>query len=297
MNFMEKQRDLYRYIHDQTLRLANAGHTPREISEMVKLPKALGELFSNRGYYGTLSHNTKAVYQYYLGWYDANPANLNPLPPEESAVRYVEFMGGEKKLLEGARKSFGKGEYRWVAEVLNHLVFAQPGNREAKLLLARAYDQLAYQAESGVWRNVYLKAAFELRHGTPEKGVDMASVYDILTETPPERFFDSMSVRLNGPKAEGREMIVNVTFTDMNENHVLMLKNSVLRHKKERPHPKANVTLRVSRDLFVRIIVGKAGLRETIFSDRLGVSGSRTDLVGFLMLFDKPGSNFNVVTP
>ncbi len=297
MDFLEKQRDLYKYIHDQTMRLANAGYTPREISERLKLPKSLSAFFPNRGYYGTLSHNSKAVYQSYLGWYDGNPANLNPLPPEESAKRYVEFIGGADAVLKKAGASFNSGDYRWAAEVLNHLVFAEPGNDAAKRLLARVYDQLGYQAESGVWRNAYLSAAYELRHGTPKKGMNIASVYEILKRTPVSRFFESMAVRLDGAAAEGKSMMINVLFTDTGESYVLTVKNAVLHHRKSAPDPKACATLKITHDLFVRMLVGRAGLRETLFSDRLAVAGSRAELVRFLSLFDKPEAEFAIVTP
>jgi len=188
-DFLEKQRDLYKYMHDQTLRLANNGYTPREIAEQIALPASLDKEFYNRGYYGTLSHNSKAVYQHYLGWYDGNPANLNPLPPEESAMYYVKYMGGADNILDMATRSFDEGDYRWVAEVLNHLIFAEPGNKKARRLLAKTYDQMGYQAESGVWRSVYLSAAYELRHGAPEKGLNLSRARDLLQRMPPERFF------------------------------------------------------------------------------------------------------------
>lgn len=296
-DFMEKQRDLYKYMHDQTLRLANSGYTPREIAEQIVLPESLDKEFYNRGYYGTLSHNSKAVYQNYLGWYDGNPANLNPLPPEDSAKYYVEYMGGADNILEMAAKSFEDGEYRWVAEVLNHLVFAQPGNKKARLLLAKAYDQLGYQAESGVWRSVYLSAAYELRHGAPEKALNLSRARELLKRMPPARFFDTISVRLNGPKAEGMNMVLNVSFTDLGENHVLSLKNAVLHDKQAAPDPNADVTLEITYDLFIRILIGEAGLRETLFSDELNVKGSRTDLLKFLMLLEKPDNNFNLIAP
>ncbi|MCB2168934.1 MAG: MBL fold metallo-hydrolase [Deltaproteobacteria bacterium] len=297
IDFLEKQRDLYQYIHDQTMRLANAGYTPREIAEQVKLPDSLDTFFANRGYYGTLSHNTKAVYQAYLGWYDGNPAHLNPLPPEESAKRYVTYMGGAEAILTKARNSFDEGDYRWVAEVLNHVVFAEPNQQEAKLLLARAYDQLGYQAESGVWRSAYLTAAHELRHGAPDNGLDMDKAYELIKRTPPSKFFDSMAVRLDGPAAAGKAMVLNILFTDIGENYVLTLKNAVLRHKASPPDPVADVTLNITHDLFVRMLTGRAGLKETLFSDQLDVSGSRTDLLAFLMLLDRPEGNFNIVTP
>jgi alkyl sulfatase BDS1-like metallo-beta-lactamase superfamily hydrolase len=297
LDFLEKQRDLYQYIHDQTMRLANAGYTPREIAEQIKLPESLDTFFSNRGYYGTLSHNTKAVYQAYLGWYDGNPANLNPLPPEASAKHYVDYMGGPEAILAKARKSFDEGDYRWVAEVLNHLVFADPENRAAKALLARTYDQLGYQAESGIWRNAYLTAAQELRHGAPDKCLDLGNAYELLKRTPPSKFLDSMAVRLDGPAAAGKTMVLNIIFTDIGESHVLTLKNAVLHHRASAPDPEADVTLKITHDLFVRMLTGRAGLKETLFSDQLDVSGSRTDLLAFLLLLDRPDGDFNIVMP
>ncbi len=297
IDFLEKQRDLYQYIHDQTMRLANAGYTPREIADQLELPDALDRFFPNRGYYGTLSHNSKAVYQAYLGWYDGNPAHLDPLPPEAAAKRYVDYMGGADAILTKARKSFEAGEYRWVAEVLNHLVFAAPDNRDAKALLARTYDQLGYQAESGVWRNAYLTAAQELRRGTPDQGLDLAKAAELLQRTPPALFFDSMAVRLDGPAAAGKTMVLNVVFTDIKESYVLTLRNAVLHHRAAPPDPQADVTLEITHDLFVRMLTGQAGLKETLFSDQLTISGSRLDLLSFLMLLDRPEGNFNIVTP
>jgi alkyl sulfatase BDS1-like metallo-beta-lactamase superfamily hydrolase len=296
-DFLEKQRDLYKFMHDQSLRMANNGYTPREIAEQIALPQSLDKEFYNRGYYGTLRHNSKAVYQHYLGWYDGNPANLDPLPPEASARNYVAYMGGVDNILERAAASFEHGEYRWVAEVLNHVIFAEPGNKPARALLARTYDQLGYQAESGVWRSVYLSAAYELRHGAPEKGLNLSRAKELLKRMPPERFFDTISVRLNGPKAEGKQMVINVNFTDLGENHVLRLKNAVLHHKPAALDPKADVTLDITYDLFIRILIGEAGLRETIFSDDLNVTGSRMGLLGFLMLLEKPDNNFNLIEP
>jgi alkyl sulfatase BDS1-like metallo-beta-lactamase superfamily hydrolase len=284
-------------MHDQTLRLANNGCTPREIAEQMALPASLDKEFYNRGYYGTLSHNSKAVYQHYLGWYDGNPASLNPLPPEVSAGHYVAYMGWAENIIDMAVKSFDDGEYRWVAEVLNHLIFAEPENKNARQLLAKTYDQLGYQAESGVWRSVYLSAAYELRHGAPAEALSLSKARELLKRMPPERFFDTISVRLNGPEAEGKQMVINVNFTDLGENHVLSLKNSVLHHKPAALDPDADVTLEITYDLFIRILIAEAGLRETIFSDDLKVSGSRMDLLRFLMLLEKPDNNFNLIEP
>ena len=297
LDFLKIQRDTYKYIHDQTVRLFNRGYTPLEIADMIQLPESLQTTFANRGYYGTVIHNAKAVYQAYLGWYDGNPANLNPLSPTEASVRYVELMGGGKTVLEKAQESFEKGEYQWVAQLLNHLVFAQPDNTGAKALLARTYDQLGYQSESGPWRDVYLTGAYELRHGTPEKGIDMTVIKGLLEKTPISNFFDSMACRLNGPKAQGKEMTVKIVFTDLGESYELILANSVLHHRKARPESQADTTIRLTHDLFIRMIVGQAGIKETIFSDDLEVEGEKLGLVRFLLLFDKPDGTFNIVTP
>ncbi|MFH2132194.1 MAG: alkyl sulfatase dimerization domain-containing protein [bacterium] len=297
IDFLKKQRDLYKYIHDQTVRLFNEGNTPIEIAEQLELPESLRTPFFNRGYYGSLRHNARAVYQAYLGWYDGNPASLNPLPPAESGKRYVEMMGGAAAMLEKAQVYFDQGEYRWVAQLLNHLVFAEPDNKQARALLARTYDQLGYQAESAPWRDVYLTGAYELRHGSPEKGLDMAILKGVLEKTPIPYFFDSMAVRLNGLKAEGMTTMVNVVFTDLNESHELKLENSVLHHRRARPGSQPDVVIRVTHDLFIRMLVGQVGIKETVFSDNLSVEGSKLDLIRFLLLFEKPSTAFNIVTP
>ena len=201
-DYLAKQRDTYKYIHDQTLRLAASGATPREIAEQIDLPESLRPSFANRGYYGTVRHNAKAVYQWYFGWYDGNPANLDPLPPAEAGAKYVEFMGGAAAVLAKAQASYDEGDYRWAATVLDHLVFAQPENAAARELLARCYDQLGYRAESGPWRDVYLSAAFELRHGEPAPTRALSGAAQLLRYTPIERFFDAMAARLDGPEAE-----------------------------------------------------------------------------------------------
>jgi alkyl sulfatase BDS1-like metallo-beta-lactamase superfamily hydrolase len=297
IDFLETQRDMYKYIHDQTLRLALDGYTPQEIAEQLELPDSLGTTFANRGYYGTLRHNSKAVYQHYFGWYDGNPASLDPLPPAEAGAKYVELAGGTASLLQNAQAAYDRGEYRWVAEVVNHLVFSEPDNDEARELLAKAYDQLGYQGESGPWRDVYLTGAFELRHGGPDRGIDLASARDMIEHAPLERFLDAMAVRLNGPKAEGKSMIINLILTDLGTTYVLELENSVLRHYKRDRHPDANASLKITHELYLKMLTGKAGVRDTLFSDDLTVEGSRLDLLAFFMLFDQPEGKFNIVTP
>jgi alkyl sulfatase BDS1-like metallo-beta-lactamase superfamily hydrolase len=295
--FLKKQRDTYKYIHDQTLRMAHSGYTPKEIAEKMVMPEALRTSFSSRGYYGTVRHNSRAVYQAYFGWFDGNPANLNPLPPEESAKQYVKFMGGADNVLAKAKESFHQGNYRWVAEVLNHLVFADPGNTEAKEVLAQTYDQLGYQAESGPWRDVYLTGANELRQGSPKEGSNLAAAREMLKHAPLDRFFDSMSLRLNGPKADGQTLSFNFTFTDLNVNYIISIENAVMHYRKSDPDPNADATLRVTHDLYLDIALEIASLKDILFSDDIEFKGSKLKLLKFFSLLDKPDMRFNIVIP
>jgi alkyl sulfatase BDS1-like metallo-beta-lactamase superfamily hydrolase len=296
-DYLAKQRDTYKYIHDQTLRLANKGATSREIAEQLELPSSLRPSFGNRGYYGTVRHNAKAVYQWYFGWYDGNPANLDPLPPAEAGAKYVEFMGGAAAVLEKAQVSVDAGDYRWAATVLDHLVFAEPGNTQARELLARCYDQLGYRAESGPWRDVYLSGAFELRHGEPTDSAGLSGAAQLLRYTPLDRFFDSMAARLDGPKADGEKLAVNFVFTDMGESYRLWIENAVLHHRRGEPDPNANVTVHMTKSLLLRLALGQAGVRELVFSKEIDVDGSRTDLLRFFSLLDAPDPNFAIVRP
>lgn len=295
---LEQQRDTYRYLHDQTLRLANRGLTPREIAEELELPPSLQRGFANRGYYGTVRHDAKAVYQGYFGWYDGNPANLDPLPPAALGAKYVAAMGGAEAVLREGRAAHERGDQRWAATLLDHLVFAEPGNRAARELLADVYDQLGYRAESGPWRDVYLSGAYELRHGAPEEApVDLTAAMDLLRATPLDAFFTAMAARLDGPKADGKELALNFVFTDLGETHVLELENAVLHHRRGEPAPDAAATVRLTRELLLRLATGQAGLRELVFSDELAVEGSRLDLLAFLSLLDRPDPAFPIVTP
>jgi alkyl sulfatase BDS1-like metallo-beta-lactamase superfamily hydrolase len=294
--FLAAQRDTYRYIHDQTLRLANSGATPQEIAETLELPASLRSAFASRGYYGTVRHNAKAVYQWYFGWYDGNPAQLDPLPPAEAGARYVEAMGGAEAVRGRAQQAFERGEYRWAAMLLNHLVLAEPDDAAARELLARVYDQLGYGAESGPWRDVYLTGAHELRHGVAASGVELAKAAGLLRRVPLERFFESMATRLVGPDAEGEDTRLNLVFTDVDESWVLWLENAVLHHRRRAPDPAADATVRLTRDLFLRLVLREAGLRELVFSDELDVDGSRLALLSFFSLLEPPREAFPIVT-
>lgn len=296
--YLKRQRDAYRYIHDQTVRLANDGYTPREIAEQLELPASLRNDFAVRGYYGTVRHNAKAVYQAYFGWYDGNPANLDPLPPAEEGARYVEAMGGADKVREHAERAYAKGDYRWAATLLNDLVFAAPDDAAARELLARTYDQLGYRAESAPWRDVYLTGAYELRHGAEGAAFDPAAAAELLRHTPLDVLFTSMATRIDGPKAEGKTVKINFVFTDLGESHVLTLENAVLHHeRRNEPDPAADVTLRLTTDFFMRLVTRQAGLRDMILSDDFQVDGSRMELLSFFSLLEAPDGKFAIVTP
>lgn len=306
-NFLTIQRDTYKFIHDQSVRMLNQGFTPNEIAENLQLPEALNQNFHNQGYYGSLSHNAKAVYQAYMGWFTANPSELNPLPEKTVAIRYVEMMGGMDKILATAQRQFSEADvediddairtYRWLAELLNHAVFTEPKNAKAKALLANVYDQLGYQAESAPWRDFYLTGAYELRHGAPKKGINPAIMKNVLLKTPVENFFTSMAVRVIPDKAEDLDLTIKITFTNLEKSYLLNIKNSVLHHQEVVLDVKADISLTITHTLFVDLIVGDAGLKETLFSDDLTIEGSKLDLVHFFRVFDKPQGTFNIVTP
>lgn len=296
-SFMEKQRDVYRFIHDQTVRHMNAGFTSSEIAEKVVMPPALNSFLSGRGYYGTISHNVKAVYQFYMGWFDANPANLNPLPPVEAAKKYVEVAGGMDALLNKAEEAVNKGEYRWAAELLKHAVYADPDNMRAKALLAQSFDQMGYMAESAPWRNFYLTGALELREGGYAEGFKRSMFLDMLKHTPTERFLEAMAAALNSDKAEGEDIQINLVFSDTQENYVLRINNSVLHHRAGKPEESSAATLTLSKPFFLNMMTGEANATDLLFSDQTKIDGSTIKLGQFFGMLEKATGNFNIVTP
>jgi linear primary-alkylsulfatase len=293
--YLKKHRDTYRYIHDQTLRMAAQGMTPTAIAEAMVLPESLRSFFPTRGYYGTAKHNARAVYQFYFGWFDGNPAHLDPLPPREESTRYVDAMGGAEAVIAKARAAYDLGDYRWTATLLNHVVFADSGNDAAKGLLARTYDQLGYQAESGPWRDVYLSGAQELRHGVRHSGT-LAAAADILGSIPIDQFFTAMATRLNGPKADGEELTFNFVFKDLGRTFVLRLENAVLHHKERTADPRADATVTLTRDFWLRLVTRQVSIKDLVLSRDLTVDGSRRKLVSFFMLLDDPNQDFRIVT-
>ena len=295
--YLRTQRDTYRYLHDQTMRLANRGLTSLEIAEAMALPPSLEDNFNNRGYYGTVSHNAKATYQKYLGWFDGNPANLEPLPPEDSSRRYVEMMGGADAVVTKAREAFDAGEYRWVAQVVNHVVFADPEHRGARELQADALEQLGYQAEAGPWRNFYLTGAQELRDGIAERGSASAgSPLGVLRAMPVDMIFDSLAVRLNGPRADGSTFTVNWDFTDISQRWVLGVDHGALHHHRG-VDDGAGVTLRLTHGVFVEVLAGVMDIAEALGSGAITMEGDADVLVRLFGFLDEPDFAFDIVTP
>ncbi len=249
--FLTLQRDLYRWLHDQTLRLANHGLTPNDIADQLRLPQCFASQSHAQGYYGTVSHNVRSVYNRYLGWYDGNPSNLNPLPPTEAGARYVEMMGGAERVIGQARKYFAKGDYRWVVQVLNHVVFADPANQEARQLSADAMEQLGYQSESATWRNAYLSGASELRNGSLPAGPSLPhrTVYAMNTE----QVIEMMGVRFDPARFRATATIV-IEFSDLDETHLLGVSNHAIHHQPEPSESQINqadVVVAVTRQTLI----------------------------------------------
>jgi alkyl sulfatase BDS1-like metallo-beta-lactamase superfamily hydrolase len=293
IRFLQEQRDTYRWIHDETMRRANHGETALEIAETLGPPPGLEGRAHVRGYYGTLSHNAKAVYQRYLGWFDANPAHLHPLPPAVAATRYVEFMGGVDAVLDKVQASIDAGDYRWAAQVLDHTVFAAPERTDVKLLQADVLEQLGYRAESGPWRDFYLTGAQELRHGAPHLGGSMASSVDVLRAMTTEMLVDLMAMRLDGARAV--PLLLNLTVTDTGDRGVVGLDHGALRYTAGRHDAAATVELALAHLALARLVSGHVTLDE--LGEEAAVSGDRAVLVGLLDTLDHFDASFDIVTP
>ena len=294
--FVANQRDTYRFLHDRALNLANQGETMPELANASFFPKGLAADASSHGYYGTLSHNLRAVYNFYLGYYDANPATLDPLLPTESAKRYVAAMGGEAAVVALGRKAFADGDYRWVVELVNKAVFANPNNAEARALQADALEQLGYQAESATWRNAYLMGALELRSGPKEMGAS-SSGPDTVRGMTNELLFDFIALRLNHEKTDGMKAAISMVFSDSNEVWALELSNSVLNSTRGRVLKNPDVTITLTRPAFLAMLLQGKKLPELVQAGMVKVEGNPQSfgaVVANIMNFDPV---FNIVTP
>ncbi|SEM50684.1 alkyl/aryl-sulfatase [Streptacidiphilus jiangxiensis] len=293
--FLTEQRDTYAYLHDQTLRMLNQGLTGPEIAERMQMPPALEQAWNTHGYYGSVSHNTKAVYQRYLGWFDGNPAHLWQHPPVEAATRYVEFMGGADEVLRRARASFEENDFRWVVEVVNHVLFADPDNAAARTLQADALEQLGYGSENGTWRNFYLMGALELRHGsigTPT----VASSPDLLAALTLDQLFDALAIRVDGPASWDKDVTVRWELTD-GPTITQRLRNGVLTHTfSEAGRTKQpDVSLSLGEADLRAVLTG--AVAPTELAQRAQVTGDPAKLAELLGSLTEPDPDFAIVTP
>jgi alkyl sulfatase BDS1-like metallo-beta-lactamase superfamily hydrolase len=295
--FLAAQRDLYKFLHDQTVRLMNHGFKAAEIAERLALPRGLAATWHVRGYYGTLSHNSKSVYQRYLGWYDANPASLDPLPPVERGGKYVEYMGGAAAALARAREDYARGEYRFVAEVMSHLVFADPANREARRLGADALEQMGYAAEAATWRNAYLLGALELRQGRPDTTARAPVSPDLVRGMTLDLFFDYLAVRLNGERAEGERSVLNWVFPDLDRRYVLTLQNCALTYLAERQAERPDATITLARPVLDRLVLRELTIDAALAQGLATIAGDPKPVVRLFGLLDDFALMFDVIEP
>lgn len=256
--YLMDNASIYQFINDQTLTYINQGYTADEISNMIRLPEELEKVWYTRQYYGTLKHNSRAVYQKYMGWYDANPVHLDPLEPTESAKKWVEYLGDTDEVLRKAKADFDKGEYRWVAEVTNVLVYADPENEAARLLCADALEQLGYQSESGIWRNAYLSASLELREGNQAGNVVQAKGGAMIQKMTPEMIFRYMGIILDKYAVEKENIVLNITVSDLNEKYVLNFRNGVLLVQNGTHSDDADVSVTCPRAVLLYLLQGNA---------------------------------------
>ncbi|UGT57327.1 alkyl/aryl-sulfatase [Nocardia asteroides] len=294
--YLSIQRDLYGYLHDQTLRALNKGATGIEIAEDIQLPPAIENAWSTHGYYGSVSHNVKAIYQRYMGWFDGNPATLWQHTPVESARRHVEFMGGADEVIAKARKAYAEGDFRWVAQVLNYVVFADPANTEATALQADTYEQLGYGAENGTWRNFFLMGAYELRNG--KVGTPTATdAPDIQAALSVEQLFDAMALRIDGPRAWSASLVIDWR-VEGGPVHRTHLRNGLLVHfDVEGDFPPADATFTLTEQDLRAALLGGAALPDLIAAGRVTVEGDASKLAELVGYLDEPDPNFSIVTP
>ena len=287
--FLTQQRDLYSYLHDQTLRLLNQGYTGTEIAEIIQLPPSLQEAWHTHGYYGSVSHNVKAIYQHYMGWFDGNPAHLWELPPEQSARKHVEAMGGAAAVISNATAALGRGELRWAAQVLNYAVFADPASTEARELLAGTYQKLGHGAENGTWRNFYLQGAAELRGHLARTAIDTAGP-DMAMALTIEQVFDSLAIRVNGPQAWNQTLVIDWTFTDLKQDIRLQLSNGALIQTHPTDGEPAQLTLTLTKPQLLSMLATQS-------LDGIDTEGDPQALQRLLAVLDTPDKQFAIVTP
>jgi len=295
VEFLAMQRDMYLYLHDQTLRMINQGFNGTEIAELLETPPALAQQWHTHGYYGSVSHNVKAIYQRYMGWYDANPANLWPHPPEEAAVRYVAAMGGRDQGFAMARQAWDDGDYRWCAELGKHLVFADDTDTDARSLLADALEQLGFGAENGTWRNAYLAGAAELRTGN--FGTPATTSPDIAYSLSVSQVFDSIAVRIDGPRAWNEHLVTAWTITDEDTTYVVELRNGVLHHRTVAEAPSDVTRFTLSRRALIGVVTGQVDLATALADGTVTIDGDPAAMANLVGLLAPVDAEFNIVLP
>jgi alkyl sulfatase BDS1-like metallo-beta-lactamase superfamily hydrolase len=292
VEFLATQRDLYAYLHDQTLRLLNQGYTGAEIAEQFQVPPALDKAWHTHGYYGSVSHNVKAVYQRYMGWFDGNPGRLWPHPPEALASRYVEALGGLDRVVELAQTAYDEGDFRWAATLLDHATFADAEHAGVRELYANTLEQLGYGSENATWRNFFLSGATELRSGNFGTATSPASP-SMLSQLTEEQMFDSLAISINGPRAWDLDLSLDVAFADVGTNYRLTLRNGVLVYRK-RPAEEASATATLRLESKLRLLMLATG---DVTSPGFTITGDASALASLTGVLDAPNPKFNIVTP
>jgi alkyl sulfatase BDS1-like metallo-beta-lactamase superfamily hydrolase len=294
-SYLSSHRDAYKFLHDQTVRLMNEGYVGSEIAARINLPPVLARQWFNRGYYGTMSFNSRAVYQRYMGWYDANPANLAPMPPAEAGRRYVEALGGPARVKALALTAHQAGDYGWAATLLNHIVMANPADKDAREALARSYDQMGWQAESSLWRNMYLTGASELRGEAPTSRPSTAAM-DMVRNLPSPMIFELMAVRLNPEKVRDGRASVIFAFPERGERFLLTVQNQVLTARPVGPEARGDAVLTLARPLFLESLFTGKSLAGKVMSGEAKAEGDLGALQRLTGWFDPPKGDFPIVT-
>ncbi|EHA1125830.1 alkyl/aryl-sulfatase [Vibrio navarrensis] len=296
-HFLRKQRDMYGYIHDQALRLANHGVTINEIQDEFQVPDVLAHEWYNRGYHGSYHRNAKAVINKYLGYFDMNPATLRPLSPTDAAPKYVAAMGGMDNVLKLGKDAFSNGEYRWCAEIVDKAVFAEPSNKQARYLQADCLEQLGYQSESAGERNTYLMGAYELRNGVPKVSATKTAGADTVVAMDTELFLDYLGVRLNGDKAAGTDYTINFVLPDVNEKFLVELENAHLNNLKGLQSDAPDMTLTINRAELNKVLMGKTTITQLAKEGRAQIDGNAQALTDIASMMDSFEFWFNIIEP
>jgi alkyl sulfatase BDS1-like metallo-beta-lactamase superfamily hydrolase len=294
---LTRQSAAYKYINDQSIRLANSGYDMVEAAEMIKLPEALQSNWGLRGYYGTTNHNVKAAIDKQFGWFNGNPATLHPLPRVDAAKKYVDYMGGADAIVKKAQADYDKGNYRWVMQVLMQVVYADPSNMAARNLMADASEQLGYQSEAGTWRGWYMSAAKDLREGVKPMQIAVFASPDTVAAMPLELFFDYLSIRLNGPKAEGKTIKMNLELPDTRDKYLLVVQYGVLQYHKDQQADDADVSLTMDRSTLNEIIGGKLKVEQGVVDGKIKLDGDPKKFEEFVGLLDTFDPWYQVVMP